>query len=1048
MTERYVELRCQSAFSFLRGASLPEDLVEEGARLGYAALGLGDLNGVYGAPRFFRAANDAGIRPLVGAEVMLESGESLYLLVENRTGYKNLCRLLTQAKLGRDGAGPRTGAGVWMGKRPAGVSLDDLVPHVEGLFCLAGGASGPFATSAARRDAQRARATLARLQRLFGERLAIDLQRHLDPQEESCNRFLADLARAKRVRLAITNDVRHARRRNRPLLDVLTCIREKLTLDGAGRRLLANAERHLKAPAEITELFRDVPEAIRNTLEIADRCRFTLADLGYRFPDFPLPPGFTADKYLRHLTLEGARRRYQNKKSNRLDSQLDHELAIIAKLGLAGYFLIVWEIVEFCRREGILVQGRGSAANSAVCYVLGITAVDAVGMDLLFERFLSEERGEWPDIDLDLPSGERRARVIQHVYERYGARGAAMTANVITYRARSAVREISKALGFPPAEVDRLSKCLRAHGYRDDFDRLCEQLKNAGLDADSPRVRHLVRLADEIESLPRHLGQHSGGMVIAAGRLDEVVPLEPASMPGRVVIQWDKEDCADLGIIKVDLLGLGMMAVLEEAIPLVRRHEGVELDLAQLRHDDPEVYGALQKADTIGVFQIESRAQMATLPRMMPRRFYDLVVEVAIIRPGPIVGQMVHPYLNRRAGREPVRYPHPLLEPILQRTLGVPLFQEQLLRIAMVAANFTPGEAEELRRAMGFKRSVERMHAIEQRLRDGMSRNGITGRTAEDIVHAITSFALYGFPESHAASFALIAYASAYLKVHHPAAFLCAMLNAYPLGFYHPATLVKDAQRHGVKVRAIDVTRSDWSCSLEDGAVRLGLRYVRGLREEAARRIEDARRSAPFVSLADFVPRTELRRAELETLAHAGAMAGLGFARRDALWQLARIDTRPQSFLHRTSGAEPSPLPAMEPLEETVADYAGTSMTVGPHVLAHLRKELAGRGVRSAAELRQARSGSRVKIAGHVIVRQRPGTAKGLLFLTLEDETGTANAVVMPDVFEKHRVLLHTSPILLVEGRIQNVDGVIHVRGQRFEAIPLRASAPPSHDFH
>ncbi|MET0153916.1 MAG: error-prone DNA polymerase [Candidatus Binatia bacterium] len=1048
MTERYVELRCQSAFSFLRAASLPEDLVEVATRLGYSALGLGDRDGVYGAPRFFRAAKDAGVRPLVGAEVMLETGGALFLLVENRVGYKNLCRLLTRAKIGKDEPGEQPSAGRWSGKRTGGVSFDDLVPHVEGLFSLAGGASGPFAVAAARRDAQSARTTLARLQRLFGERLAIDLQRHLDPQEERCNRFLADLARAKGVRLAVTNDVRYARPRNRPLLDVLTCIREKLTLDDAGRRLSPNAERHLKAPAEIVELFRDVPEAIRNTLGIADRCRFTLADLGYRFPDFPLPSGVTADQYLRHLTLEGARRRYGDKKSNRLDSQLDHELAIIEKLGLAGYFLIVWEIVEFCRREGILVQGRGSAANSAVCYALGITAVDAVGMDLLFERFLSEERGEWPDIDLDLPSGERRERVIQHVYERYGARGAAMTANVITYRARSAVREISKALGFPPTEVDRLSKCLRAHGYRDDFDRLSEQLKNAGLDADSPRVRHLVRLADEIESLPRHLGQHSGGMVIAAGRLDEVVPLEPASMPGRVVIQWDKEDCADLGIIKVDLLGLGMMAVLEEAIPLVRRHEGIELDLAQLPQDDPTVYGALQKADTIGVFQIESRAQMATLPRMKPRRFYDLVVEVAIIRPGPIVGQMVHPYLNRRAGREPVRYPHPLLEPILRRTLGVPLFQEQLLRIAMVAANFSPGEAEELRRAMGFKRSVERMHAIEQRLRDGMGKNGITGKTAEEIVHAITSFALYGFPESHAASFALIAYASAYLKVHHPAAFLCAMLNGYPLGFYHPATLVKDAQRHGVEVRPIDVTRSDWSSTLEDGAVRLGLRYVRALRDEAGHRIAAEHRAAPFASLADFVRRTSLRRAELETLAHAGALAGLGLERREALWQLARIDTRPQSLFHRANELQPSPLPAMRPLEETVADYAGTSMTVGPHMLAHLRKELAGRGVLSAAGLRQARSGSRVKVAGHVIVRQRPGTAKGLLFLTLEDETGTANAVIMPDVFEKHRALLHTSPILLVEGPVESSDGVIHVRGQHFEAIPLRAVAPPSHDFH
>ena len=1061
----YVELRCQSAFSFLRGASLPEDLVDEAARLGHRALALGDRDGVYGAPRFFRAAQDAGIRPLVGAELTLDSGAVLYVLVENRTGYRNLCRLLTQAKLGQAPvsgasrlpaaahasaavAGSAKASSRWRGKASSAVSFDDLVPHVEGLSCLAGGAEGPLARAAERGDQNTARHVVGKLRRLFGDRLAIDLQRHLDPAEERRNRFLVDLARSVQVPLVATNDVRHARRRSRALLDVLTCIREKVVLDTAGIKLCANAERHLKSSLEMAELFGDLREALCNTREIAERCRFTLADLGYRFPDFPLPAGESADHHLRRLAFEGARSRYAKRMSPRVDAQLEHELAIIEKLGLAGYFLIVWEIVEFCRREGILVQGRGSAANSAVCYALGITAVDAVGMDLLFERFLSEERGEWPDIDLDLPSGDQRERAIQHVYERYGARGAAMTANVITYRARSAVREISKALGFAAEEVDRLSKCLQAHGYRDDFDRLAKQLHNAGLDPESPRVRHLVRLADEIEGLPRHLGQHSGGMVIAAGRLDEVVPLEPAAMPGRVVIQWDKDDCADLGIIKVDLLGLGMMAVLEEAIPLVARHDGVELDLAELPQNDAPVYAALQKADTIGVFQIESRAQMATLPRMKPDHFYDLVVEVAIIRPGPIVGQMVHPYLNRRAGREPVVYAHPLLEPILSRTLGVPLFQEQLLRMAMAVADFTPGEAEELRRAMGFKRSVERMGTIERRLRDGMAKNGITGETQEEIVRAITSFALYGFPESHSASFALLAYASAYLKVHHPAAFLCAMLNNYPLGFYHPATLVKDAQRHGVEVRAIDVTRSAWSCTLEDGAVRLGLRYVRGLREAAGRRIESERCGGEFVSLGDFVRRALLQRDELEGLAHAGALAGLGYERREALWQLARIDTRPQSLFVRCEDPSPSPLPEMLPMEETLADYAGTAMTVGPHMLAHLRAELRARGVLSAAELRAASNGARVAVAGHVIVRQRPGTAKGLLFLTLEDETGTANAVVMPDEFERHRALLHTAPLLLVEGPVQNVDGVIHVRGRRFEAIPLRATIPPAHDFH
>ena len=1035
----YVELRCQSAFSFLRASSLPEDLIAAAADLGYGTLALGDRDGVYGAPRFFKAAREAGLRALVGAELTLEEGGTLYVLVESRTGYRNLCKLVTQAKLRAS-------------KGESRVAWSDLVPHVEGLLCLAGGADGPLAKPAARRDQAAARQVARELQRLFGDRLYVDLQRHLDPEEERRNRFLADLANALSIPLVATNDIRHARPRGRALLDVLTCIREKTTLDAAGRRLAANAERHLQPPAAIAERFRDVPAAIRNTRAIAERCRFTLADLGYRFPEFPLPPGETPDRRLSELAFAGARRRYETI-STRVRAQLEHELAVIAKLELAGYFLIVWEIVEFCRGTGILVQGRGSAANSAVCYALGITAIDAVKMNLLFERFLSEERGEWPDIDLDLPSGDQRERVIQHVYERYGSRGAAMTANVITYRARSAVREIGKALGFPPAEIDRLSKCLRAHGYRDDFDRLCEQLKNAGLDPSSARVRHLVRLADEIEALPRHLGQHSGGMVLAAGRLDEIVPLEPASMPGRVVVQWDKDDCADLGIIKVDLLGLGMMAVLEEAIPLVHEHEGVSLDLAHLPADDPEVYAALRNADTIGVFQVESRAQMATLPRMRPERFYDLVVEVAIIRPGPIVGQMVHPYLNRRAGREPITYPHPALEPFLRRTLGVPLFQEQLLRVAMAAASFTPGEAEELRRAMGFKRSVERMSAIETRLYEGMAKNGIRGKPADDIVRSITSFALYGFPESHAASFALIAYASAYLKVHHPAAFLCAMLNNYPLGFYHPATLVKDAERHGVEVRAIDVTRSGWSCSLEERAVRLGLRYVRGLREGAGKRIERQRGAAPFTSVGDFARRTELHQDELETLAHVGALGGLessrSLDRRAALWQLARVDLRPSSLLSRLDGdGEVSPLPEMEPLERTLADYAGTGMTVGPHVLAHLRPQLRVRGVSSAADLRRAPDSATVSVAGHVIVRQRPGTAKGFLFLTLEDETGTANAVVTPKTFERHRALLHTAPILLVEGRVQNVDGVIHVRGRRFEAVAAVTEVPPSHDFH
>ncbi len=1094
----YIELRCRSAFSFLAGASLPEDLIAHAAALGYPALALGDRDGVYGAPRFHQAAKRAGLRALVGAELTL--GEStvdskqsfsglrpltfdcqLYLLVANRTGYQNLCRLITQTKLRAP-------------KGEAVATWEDLEGCTEGLICLANSSTVYSRKSRVTKEGVRGTlnsrlSTLDFLRSLFPHRLYIDLQRHLDPDEERRSRILIAVARHFRIPLVATNDVRHATPAGRPLLDVLTCIRNKTTLDAAGRTLLKNAERHLKSPAQMAALFRDLPEAITNTQRIAEQCEFTLATLGYRFPDYPVPPGETPIGYLRQLTYAGARARYATL-TPRVRQQLEHELAIIGTLDLAGYFLIVWDIMRFCREQKILAQGRGSAANSAVCYALGITAVDAVGMELLFERFLSEERGEWPDIDIDLPSGDQRERVIQYVYQRYGARGAAMTANVITYRTRSAVREVGKALGFSLDQVDRLSKLLRRFEFRDSSDDLAVQLKTGGVDPQAPRVQRLVDLVQQIQTLPRHLGQHSGGMVIAAGRLDAVVPLEPAAMPGRVVVQWDKDDCADLGIIKVDLLGLGMMAVLEEAIPLIHAHEGVDIDLAHVPQDDPKTYAMLRQADTIGVFQVESRAQMATLPRMQPDHFYDLVVEVAIIRPGPIVGQMVHPYLNRRNGREPVTYAHPDLEPILKRTLGVPIFQEQLLRMAMTVAGFTGGEAEELRRAMGFKRSVERMQDIETRLRAGMAQRGITGKAADDIIRSITSFALYGFPESHAASFALLAYASAYLRAHHLAAFTCAMLNNWPLGFYHPATLVKDAQRHGLRVLPIDVTRSNWKCTIEETrdqklSLRLGLRYVSGLREEAARRIEAERAKAPFVSVADVATRCQLRDNELATLAHLGAFAAFGLTRREALWQAAAVPRGPlftaqhsaisrqpsalnSSFTIHHSPFSDSPLPAMSLLERTLADYKASGLTVGPHIMKHLRGELTRAGVLRAGDLRTARNGQWAKIAGLVIVRQRPGTAKGFCFITLEDETGTANAVVVPDMFQRYRAVIHTAALLLVEGPLQKVDGVSHVRARRLRALAIPQQpigltgsgyrmrvtpedepppTPPSHDF-
>ncbi len=1020
----YVELRCRSAFSFLRGASLPEDLVECAAALGHDTLALGDRHGVYGAPRFFTAARRAGLRALVGAEVTVAGAGTLWLLVEDRTGYRNLCRLLTAAAAGR-------------AKGEALATWEQVEEHAAGLHCLAGGDEGPLAGAAAA-------VHLDRLQGIFHERLAVDVHRHLERDGERLARRLDDLAGAHGVPVVATNDVRHATPDRRALLDVLTAVRHGTTLDRAGRLLLANAERHLKTPAAMAALFADRPDAIRHSRRIAGRCTFTLAELPYRFPDYPLPPGQTPIGFLRHLTDEGARGRWGTI-TPRVRAQLDHELALIGTLDLAGYFLIVWDLVRFARERGILCQGRGSAANSAVCYALGITAVDAVKMELLFERFLSEERGEWPDIDLDLPSGDHREEVIQYVYRRYGERGAGMTATVISYRTRSAVREVGKALGLSLAQVDRLAKLLRAHGWSDHHDELAAQLRNGGVDPTAPRIAPLVQLVQQLQGLPRHLGQHTGGMVIAAGRLDDVVPLEPASMAGRTVIQWDKDDCADLGLIKVDLLGLGMLQALEEAIPLVRQHEGVDLDLAHLPADDPVVYDMLRRADTIGVFQVESRAQMATLPRMRPDRFYDLVVEVAIIRPGPIVGQMVNPYLRRRTGREPVQYAHPSLEPILRRTLGVPLFQEQLLRMAMAVSGFTAGEAEELRRAMGFKRSMQRMRAIEQRLRDGMAARGITGAIQDEIVLSITSFALYGFPESHAASFALIAYASAYLKAHHPAAFCCGLLNAYPMGFYHPATLVKDGQRHGVRFLPVDVTRSAWKCTIEHGAVRIGLRYVMGLRQESTERLVAAR---PLASTAEVAQRGALRKNELEALAHAGALSAFGLARRDALWQAAAVERDARSLLARIRPAmRPAPLPAMTAYDETAADYTSTSLTVGPHVMTYLRPSLAAAGVHTAADLARIRDGSAVRVAGHVIVRQRPGTAKGMCFLTLEDETGTANAFLIPPLFERWRVLLNTSALIEVQGLLEHREGVIHVRALRLRRLQAPDRMPVGHNY-
>jgi error-prone DNA polymerase len=1005
------------------------------------AMALLDRDGVYGSARFHLTAKKAGVRAHVGAEISLDSGCTLPVLTLDRTGYQNLCRLLTESKLRAS-------------KGTATVSENELRRYSKGLICLTGGEHGPLPQATLKNGFDEGLRITERLVEIFGhDRVYVELQRHFLREQESVNQRAVEIARKLKLPLLATNGVRYTTPLEREILDVFTCLRNYCTLETAGRLLARNAECRLKPPLEMERIFSDIQEAIANTTELSSRLEFTLEDLGYEFPRYPVPDGETMISFLRKRVDEGARGRYRPY-TQRHRKQIERELQLIEKLSLEGYFLIVWDIVEFCRRNNILVQGRGSAANSAVCYVLGITAVDPIGMDLLFERFLSEERGEWPDIDLDLPSGDQRERAIQYVYQRYGPRGAAMTANVITYRGRSAAREAGKVLGFDIPSIERLSKLAGNWEYKDSFDTLQGQFASSGFDLRNPRVHKFLELCLGLQDLPRHLGQHSGGMIVCQGQLDSVVPLEPATMPGRTVVQWDKDDCADMGIIKVDLLGLGMMAVLEESIQLIREHQHEDVDLAHLPANDHATYDAIQRADTVGMFQIESRAQMACLPRMRPDHFYDLVVEVAIIRPGPIVGNMVHPYLNRRQGREKVSYPHPSLESVLERTLGVPLFQEQLLRMAMIAAGFSGGQAEELRRAFGFKRSERRMAEIETKLRAGMTANGILGATQDEIIQSITSFALYGFPESHAASFALIAYASAYLKCHYLAAFTAAILNNQPMGFYSPATLVKDAQRHGLKVRPIDVMRSNWECTLEDSAMRVGLRYVHGLHESAGRALVSARNERPFTSIDDLILRVPaLQKNELVQLADIGAMNFLNPAhrrhRRDALWQVERAAQRTGPLLETLEpGEESSPLDVMTPEERLVADFNGTGMTIGPHPMAYRREELSSHGILRASDLAGIPNGRLVRVAGCVIARQRPGTAKGFVFLSLEDETGIANIIVTPDVLDRNRATIIQGKFLLFEGPLQNVDNVIHVKAARVEEIAVLHAAPRSRDFH
>ncbi|HKD79732.1 MAG TPA: error-prone DNA polymerase [Candidatus Angelobacter sp.] len=1049
MTEpaKYAELHARSAFSFLEGGSLPEAMAEFCAAQNIPAMAHLDRNGVYGSPRFHMAAQKVGIKAHVGAEVsvMDENGiANLPLLCESQQGYQNLCRLLTRTKL----RVPKHSASF--------AQISELEEYAAGLVCLTGDEHGPLAVALARGGKDAARQTLTRLVSIFGgANVYVELQRHFDRAQEARNRVAVELAREMALPLLATNGVCYATPSEREVMDVFTCIRNKRQLANAGRLLAKNAERYIRRPEEMARIFADLPDAIANTCELSARLEFTLENLGYKFPKYPVPGEGSEIEFLRAQAHQGALGRYREL-TQKVSDQLKKELDLIERLELAGYFLIVWDIVRYCNQHGILVQGRGSAANSVVCYALGITAVDPVGMELLFERFLSEERGEWPDIDLDLPSGDEREKAIQYIYQRYGQLGAAMTANVCTYRGRLAAREVGKVFGFDTETLNRLSAMVGGFEWRGPNDTFDNYFSSAGLDLSHKRIAKYLDLCVRLQDLPRHLSQHSGGMVVCQGQLDSVVPLEPATMPGRVVVQWDKDDCADMKIIKIDLLGLGMMAVLKDSIGLIHDHYGEEVDLAHLPQDCPDIYGPICQADTIGMFQIESRAQMASLPRNNPRKFYDLVTQVALIRPGPITGQMTSPYLRRRQEKEPVTYPHPSLEPILKRTLGVPLFQEQLLRMAMVCANFSGGEAEELRRALGHKRSEQRMKEIEKKLRAGMMQNGIGGKAQNEIVQFISSFALYGFPESHSASFALIAYASAFLKIRYLAAFTAALLNNQPMGFYSPDTIVKDAQRHGLKAKPIDVTCSDWNCTLESYAgkivLRIGLRYVRGLQQATAETLVNERCRRPFTSTEDLARRVpELSKANLAMLASIGALNNINarLHRRDALWQVAKAGWRVGSLLREVVESDASsPLSAMDVEERLIADYHGTGLTVGPHAMAYRRPEMKRLGIKSAADLKQMPHGKPATVGGCVITRQRPGTAKGLIFMTLEDETGNSNVIITPDFYEKNRVSVLYERFVQISGTVQNQDGIVHLKAQSIKPLAISAAEIQSHDFH
>ncbi len=1024
----YVELHARSAFSFLEGACLPEQLARRCGELELPGIALLDRDGVYGSPRMHVAGREAKIKAHVGAEVTLANcllkgikrDVRYSLLAESRDGYQNLCRLITCYKFREKNKGEGF------------TTPEEVREHSRGLVCLTGGEEGPLAAALERGGMDEARREIEKLVSVFGQNnVYVELQRHFERDEEYRNRAALEIAESLRLPVLATNGVAYAKSEQRTIADVFACLRHKRRLDNAGRLLHRNSERYLRSPVEMERLFYDLPDAIANTAALSNRLQFSLENLGYEFPRYPVEPGDTMAALLRRETMAGARKRY-GQLTPKVTAQLEHELSLIEELDLAGYFLIVWDIVRFCNREGLFAQGRGSAANSAVCYSLGITAVDPVGMKLLFERFLSKERGEWPDIDIDLPSGDDREKVIQYVYKRYGQNGAAMTANVITYRRKSAAREMGKVLGISEDMVDRLSHAFPNFEWKDKNDTLESAFREVGLDITHPLIKTFVYLCWNVMDFPRHLGQHSGGMIVCQGQLSSVVPLEPATMEGRVVCQWDKDDCAALELIKIDLLGLGMLKAMKNTLELIPQHYNETVDIAHLPQDDPAVFSCLQKGDAIGIFQLESRAQLSFLPRLFPKTFYDIVISTGSIRPGPIQGAMISPLIKRRQGLELISYPHPILEDTLGRTYGVILFQEQALQVLMRVANFTGAEAEQARRAMTHKRSRELMEPILRRAREGMCKNQIDAQAQEKIVHCIESFLGYAFPESHAYSFGLIAYASGYLKCHYLAAFTAGLLNAQPMGFYSPSVLIKDAQWHGLHVKPIDVLRSEWDCVLEGDkngiALRLGFRYVRKMREQSARAIVEARREKTFDDIRDLTRRVRgLRRDELQNLAGCGALNPLDtknqLHRRDALWQVAKYGRPTGPLFHDIPDYDAtSILLRMSDIERLITDHHISGFTIGPHALSYQRENLKKLSLSTLYEARSSHAGEFVKTGGEVTVTQMPGTAKGIMFMTLLDETGYCDVVIKPAVYQQYKSIIKKSKFLSVQGKLQKVE--------------------------